>query len=456
MRKHLDRLMTPGVRARIVFEGNQPRDRVAQAMRDAAVVCVPSLWDNFPTVVLEAMAAGRCVVASDAGGASEIIEDGVSGVLFPSGNADALAHALVRVLSDPHMRIRIGLAGKERVARACDPGAGVEAFVDAIAAGREKLEREVRVSRRETQAATVSAVVPCFNLGAYVGDAVRSLLAQTRPVDEILVVDDGSTDEATRRAVDALAGGPVRVIRQVNRGLSEARNEGIRQAKGNWILPLDADDTVEPRFVELSLAAAERDPTLSMVTSLMACFKGLPSEPDVAYVPLGSCAEALPVCNVAGSAVALIRRDALLDAGCYDREFAAYEDWDVWCALVERGKGIAVIPEMLILNRMRDESMLRSLSLPAQHTARARLIAKHPALLAASPRATRIMLGESIHFQRLWREAEAASAVRASDAALRAKRDVVAENLRYRLADKANALAKRLGVQPLLKRLLGR
>ena len=103
----------------------------------------------------------------------------------------------------------------------------------------------------------VSAIIPTFNRRSYLRRAIDSVLAQTLPVDEIIVVDDGSTD-GTADAVAVWYGEQVRVVRQENSGVSGARRRGIREARGEWIAFLDSDDEwTSDRNKELLNAAAQ-------------------------------------------------------------------------------------------------------------------------------------------------------------------------------------------------------
>ena len=97
----------------------------------------------------------------------------------------------------------------------------------------------------------VSVIVPCYNGAAFLEEALRSALAQSYGEVEVVVVDDGSTDSSAEIARRF----PVRYIRQENRGLSEARNTGIRESKGSYLVFLDADDRLKPRAIETGLGA---------------------------------------------------------------------------------------------------------------------------------------------------------------------------------------------------------
>jgi len=116
-------------------------------------------------------------------------------------------------------------------------------------------------------------VVPTFNRVALLPRALDSLLAQTRPADEIIVIDDGSTDD-TPSAVERF-GDAVRYIREeVNRGISHARNAGMRAATGDYVAFLDSDDTYYPLKLEVQAACLDAHPEIGMVsTDISACFR---------------------------------------------------------------------------------------------------------------------------------------------------------------------------------------
>ncbi|MBI1189908.1 MAG: glycosyltransferase [Tepidisphaera sp.] len=432
MRGWLRRQIPPGLADRFIFEDNQPREAIAGLISGAAAVCIPSFWENYPNACLEAMSLGALVIGSDAGGMPEIITDGVDGLLFRAGDAGSLADALGRALRDPACAV-MREAAPRTVARLCDPGLHARQIVAGLEEARPA-SRSVGVA----SPARVGVIVPCFNLGATLPATLDSLWSQTRPPDEVIVIDDGSSDPATREAIDRLGHPSLTVIRQHNQGLPRARNAGIARATSDWIIPLDADDMLAPTFIEAALHAASLDPGLGVITSHMACFTHSPDQPELEYVPLGPDPEVLRVLNCVSSATAMVRRELILAAGGYDPEMVAFEDWDLWCTLLARGVQFAIIPQPLIFNRMRPNSMLRSMPLMEQQNLRARLISKHANLPGDATRALRIMLGESCHFQRLWFESQH-------------RQDAGPPPLRHRLADKAHQWLADLGLAPALK-----
>lgn len=108
-----------------------------------------------------------------------------------------------------------------------------------------------------THSPTISVVIPCYNAEAFIEDSIRSVLKQTTAPCEILVIDDGSSDETAARAasIDPI----IRVISQLNQGVSIARNRGFEEAKGDWIAFLDADDLWEPQKLEAQVKLIATD-----------------------------------------------------------------------------------------------------------------------------------------------------------------------------------------------------
>ena len=126
-------------------------------------------------------------------------------------------------------------------------------------------------SSRPIDGHAVSVVVPCHNAAPFIADTIQSILGQTRAVDEIVVVDDGSSDGSA--AIAESFGEPVRVIRQPNRGECAARNRGVQEARGDIIAFLDADDLWHPEKIERQLACFDAHPEVGAVMTSVAIFE---------------------------------------------------------------------------------------------------------------------------------------------------------------------------------------
>lgn len=200
----------------------------------------------------------------------------------------------------------------------------------------------------------VSCIVTCFNLGQFLEELLASLRAQTFQDFDIVIVDDGSTDEETRRVL-ARVGARLRVVRTENRGLSAARNLGASLTSGEYVCALDADDVLMPELLERSVARLDADPSLSFVSHWLETF----GDESWEWKPERCDFPALLEMNTVNGA-ALVRRSALESVGGWDETMRdGCEDWDLWITMVERGHRGEIIPEVLFRYRRRGDSMSR-------------------------------------------------------------------------------------------------
>ncbi len=203
---------------------------------------------------------------------------------------------------------------------------------------------------------TVSVVIPCFNQGHFLEEAVASVLGQSFADFEIIVVNDGSTDERTIRMLENFAMEKTRVIHTANHGLAGARNNGIAAAKGRYILPLDADDRIEPEYLEKAVAVLDDDPGVGIVYCRARLFGAVESEWDLPDYSL----ERMLVDNIIFCS-ACYRRDDWLAAGGYDPGMIyGWEDYEFWLSLIEKGRKVVRLPETLFCYRVASDSMVRS------------------------------------------------------------------------------------------------
>ena len=192
-------------------------------------------------------------------------------------------------------------------------------------------------------------------------------LPQTHPDTEIVIVNDGSL-RAEDELVYALAEEfGARVVTQVNSGLGAARNFGIAQSRGRYVVPLDADDVIAPEFVARCVRALEGNESLAYVTSWVEYMdpSGRPaSDESGGYYPFGNWSDLIERNNVGGTCVALIRRSLFERGFAYSTDLTSYEDWLLYLELHHAGHHGGVIPERLIRYRVRDESMMRTVGAP--------------------------------------------------------------------------------------------
>jgi glycosyltransferase involved in cell wall biosynthesis len=190
--------------------------------------------------------------------------------------------------------------------------------------------------------ALVSVVMPTRNYGAFIARAIDSVLAQTHPPHEIIVVDDGSTDDTP--AVLARYAGRIRVLAGPGRGVSAARNAGLAAARGELIAVLDADDEWLPTKLARQIPLLREDPAVGVVGCANVVWSGaghhvrtrfFPNPPDDRLARMRQIA--LRVAWVGSSnSGALIHRRVLDAVGGYAEDLAAAEDWEMWLRVADR------------------------------------------------------------------------------------------------------------------------
>jgi glycosyltransferase involved in cell wall biosynthesis len=179
----------------------------------------------------------------------------------------------------------------------------------------------------------VSVVIPCYNGAHFLHDTIASVLAQTHMAHEIIIVDDGSTDDTAEVARSYTNRGPVIVISRPNTGLARARNDGIQRATGEFVALLDADDGWHPRKLELQLAAWKTHPEVGLVASNLYEFPGDPPQiPNTAAdeIQFIKYEDAIVGCQLAPSSVILSRK-VIEMVGYFDPNLRhGGEDWDYY------------------------------------------------------------------------------------------------------------------------------
>jgi glycosyltransferase involved in cell wall biosynthesis len=206
-----------------------------------------------------------------------------------------------------------------------------------------------------TKSYKMSVIIPCFNHGEFLPEAVDSVNSINRNDVELIVVDDGSTDERTGREMDVLSGRGITVIRQANRGLAAARNSGILASQGEYILPLDADDRLRSGWIERGIGLLDASPQVGVVYGDAQCFgKRVDHWPVGPFEP-----DRLLNWNFI-HACALYRRSVWEQNRGYDGTMPVQglEDWDFWLGAFEHGWRFVYLPEVFFDYRQSEGSMI--------------------------------------------------------------------------------------------------
>ena len=245
---------------------------------------------------------------------------------------------------------------------------------------------------------TVSIIIPAFNRSSTIISAIESVLRQTYKDFELLIVDDGSTDETMSRVAE-ISDPRIRMLSNPqNMGASAARNNGIKNARGKWIAFQDSDDEWLPEKLQKQMneIAAQSEDYIACYCGMLVVGEYTQSEQErtlVRYIPSadltpveGNILTTLLRANPASTQTLLIQKDVLTKIGGFDESLPALVDWDCNLRLVEHGL-IAFVDEPLVLQYFSQNSITRSHANRA--AARLKIITKnrhlwnkHPKLLA--------------------------------------------------------------------------
>ncbi len=208
----------------------------------------------------------------------------------------------------------------------------------------------------------MSAIISAYNCEKFINDSINSVLSQTHPVNELIIIDDGSID-STKKRVQEFGDEKIRAISQINQGPGAARNRGIVESSGELIAFLDCDDIWLPEKIEHQVRYLHLHPETGMVSSdnwqwnvgsdtWEYRHRGTPRP--------GTEARELLVSNIVGNPSAiLIWRWVLDDAGYFDESMRWGEDWELWIRIARQAK-IGFIPRALSIYRSHGGTLSRT------------------------------------------------------------------------------------------------
>lgn len=234
---------TPNVK----ITGVLPYDEIKLAVQRSGVY-LATTKETFGLGILEALAAGKPVLGFAYGGVLDLVEHGETGYLAKPGDYDDLATGLSYCFR--HYK-RLGEAARESAkrhtwAKVCEKLVNV--FLEAL----------------YPEPSTVSVVIPIFNKVETLQRTVESVLAQEDPPDEIILVDNNSTDGSTDLGIQLALENHLAFLQEPKQGVAHARNRGVAYARSKYIVCLDSDDAIEPTFTQVCKAALEEDPSLGV------------------------------------------------------------------------------------------------------------------------------------------------------------------------------------------------
>ncbi|MEN9248900.1 MAG: glycosyltransferase [Gloeomargarita sp. GXS_bins_116] len=369
---------------RLVLEPVMGKPDLYQRVAQAWCVVIPSLWENFPNVCMEAMLLQKVVLASSNGGMKEMIHyaDKPAGFVFDWQQAGDFAAKLQHILNlSETENLSIGQQARETILQMCGP----ERIVSLRVAHFERVIESSRGQVRRVYPSLnykptgkidypppveplgvlgrLSVCIPYYNMGRYIRETLDSVYQVNYSDLEVLIWDDGSTElESIHVLTQVEKEYPgLTVYRSANQGLAGARNSLAQVATGEFIAFLDADDRVHPDYYSKAVQILQRYDNVGIVSAWVQHF----GDYHGCWVTWQTELPYLLCHNMITSAV-VVRRAAYLQVGGQKMEMSrlgGFEDWESFINFNRNGWLGVVIPEFYFLYRIREGSMYRSLSL---------------------------------------------------------------------------------------------
>ncbi len=321
------------------------------------IFILPSEFESFGLAIVEAMAKGLPVIASAVGGITEVLGD--TGKLIsdpkiePQATVEEMATTIQSWSVNPELRHSIGMAGKKRAEKMFREERMIEQTVEVVECTLSPLRNQVSSSGANMP--LVSVIISCYNLAQFLPETVASVIAQTYENWEIIIVNDGSTDntsEVAQKLISTYFNKKIRLVEKENGGPASARNTGIRTSNGEYILPLDADDKLSSTAIYHLINVASNQDELTVVFGSYQMF-GVENK--------------LIISADLFSEEKLKRFDMLHNSSLYSKKvwdliegykedpaLIGYEDWEFWINCLKHKISFCGLREVVIYYRTRN------------------------------------------------------------------------------------------------------
>ncbi|NPA81621.1 MAG: glycosyltransferase [Epsilonproteobacteria bacterium] len=357
---------------RLVLKPQKNYEELLREIKKSWAVIIPSLWENFPNTCIEAMSLGKVVLASKNGGQAEMIEkDGENGFIFDWKSGD-FEEKLLKILSLTKKEIEeIGKKAQERIYDFCDPKKVYEKRISHFKRVIENHHPKTlfpttyevpkftgNFKKYNQKKDLLSVVIPYYNLGSLLNETIQSILDSTYKNLEIIIVNDGSSDKESievLKKIERENNPKIKIIHTENQGLATARNKGAKEANGEFLAFVDADDLIDKEFFKKAIEILKSYENVSFVYSWVEYF--------------GSLQDVWPTYNAEFpyllahnmiNANLVLKYEEFMNKGLNKKEMKyGLEDYEAWINILANGGVGVAIPEVLVRYRIREDSMYR-------------------------------------------------------------------------------------------------
>ena len=337
------RELTEILKARVSFKGRIANDRIPAALAGYKIFMLTSHFEGNPKALLEAMACGKPVIASDVPGIRSVIKDNETGLLCGT-DENAITAAIQKLLNNESLQKRLGDAAQTEI----ENNNSLKVFLKNEQARLEALTVPFVASKPLQEPVLVSVIMSAYNAAETLEKSVRSILDQTYKDFEFIIVNDGSTDNSLE-ILKRLADEDKRlvIIDQANTGLTKALNIAAARAKGTLIARQDSDDYALPQRLELQVARFLADPDLLLLGGNALDVYPDGTESEWGHTNDNDITRKARLYAPFPHASAMMRADAFHTLRGYDERWLTAQDTELWMRFAQAGK-IAMLAEPVL------------------------------------------------------------------------------------------------------------
>ncbi len=343
------------------------------------IFIVPSIVDNLPYVVLELMSRGKIVIVSKSGGQAEIITNNNDGFIFDYNEKGTFENTLNKTIhltekekrnisNNAIKKIEENYSYEKIYAQKIKL---INVLINESKASNDlfpfirtpsKLTEPIVV---DTPAPKLSVIIPYYNLGKYIDQTVESVLNSSYKNIELLIINDGSTDNLSIEKLDKYKyNAIIKVLHKENSGLANTRNYGANQATGEYIAFLDADDCVGKSYYEKAIKILTHYKNVHFV----GCWTHYFGNSKKIWPTFNPEPPIILIHNTINSSALVYKKQAFLNFGLNDTNFKlGLEDYDSVISLLSNGQYGVAIPETLFNYRVRNKSMIKGVNKEIRH-----------------------------------------------------------------------------------------
>lgn len=355
---------------KFTFEGKLTPEQLTKRLEKTHLTVIPSIVDNFPFTVVEALTQGKVLLISNGGGQCEMVEDSISGFVYDHEDVNSFKEKIKQALQCTKEEYRqISLNAKKGIESITNYEKIYQekmSILEAYKKANQVSDSHFPMIRNIPKSAPtqvvpfvkglLSIVVPYYNTGKYIAETLESIYQTTYTNVEVVVVNDGSDDPYSIDIITSLQSKyQYRLVHQKNLGLPQARNTGLKNSNGEFIAFLDADDKIQKDFYKRAIDILHSYNNLSFVSCWVKYFDNAEGiwaaqNPEPPFLLLHNMVNCGFVC----------RREDYLNFGLNDSLFEyGMEDYDTNISLLKNGCRGVVIPEPLYYYRIHSQSMAR-------------------------------------------------------------------------------------------------